>query len=109
MATYLRSLVQLCCGERGTLQTNTGGMCGECSQWMDHTGFATAQSSMNFPGPHCLGSMVLCNGTVPSGHCVSCTSQEDPLEKGKATHSSMLAWRIPWGHKELDMISTLHL
>ena len=31
---------------------------------------------------------------------------EDPLEKGKATHSSTLAWRIPrtmyspWGHKE---------
>ena len=27
---------------------------------------------------------------------------EDPLEKGKATHSSILAWRIhsPWGHKE---------
>ena len=21
---------------------------------------------------------------------------EDPLEKGKATHASMLAWRIPW-------------
>ena len=32
---------------------------------------------------------------------------EDPLEKGKATHSSILAWRIPWtvypkGRKELD-------
>ena len=29
---------------------------------------------------------------------------EDPLEKGMATHSSILAWRIPqtWGHKELD-------
>ena len=29
---------------------------------------------------------------------------EDPLEKGKATHSSILAWRIPWtwGHKESD-------
>ena len=35
---------------------------------------------------------------------------EDPLEKGMATHSSILAWRIhgrrrlvgysPWGHKE---------
>ena len=25
----------------------------------------------------------------PLGH-------EDPLEKGKATHSSILAWRIPW-------------
>ena len=23
-------------------------------------------------------------------------SLEDPLEKGKATHSSILAWRIPW-------------
>ena len=22
--------------------------------------------------------------------------QEDPLEKGLATHSSILAWRIPW-------------
>ena len=21
---------------------------------------------------------------------------EDPLEKGKATHSSILAWRMPW-------------
>ena len=22
--------------------------------------------------------------------------QEDPLEKGMATHSSVLAWKIPW-------------
>ena len=28
---------------------------------------------------------------------------EDPLEKGKATHSSILALRNPLGHKELDM------
>ena len=27
---------------------------------------------------------------------------EDSLEKGKAAHSSILAWRIPWGHKESD-------
>ena len=39
---------------------------------------------------------------------------EDPLEKGKATHSSVLAWRIPWhgmcspwSHKELDMTERL--
>ena len=24
-------------------------------------------------------------------------SLEDPLEKGMVTHSSILAWRIPWG------------
>ena len=33
---------------------------------------------------------------------------EDPLEKRKATHSSILAWRItwtsPWGLRESDMI-----
>ena len=23
-------------------------------------------------------------------------SREDPLEKGMATHSNFLAWRIPW-------------
>ena len=44
--------------------------------------------------------------------------QEDPLEKGMATHSSMLAWRIPWreepgrlqsmGRKESDMTERLH-
>ena len=38
--------------------------------------------------------------------------QEDPLEEGMATHSGILAWRIPmdrgalsatpWGHKESD-------
>ena len=23
-------------------------------------------------------------------------SQEDPLEEGMATHSSIIAWRLPW-------------
>ena len=27
---------------------------------------------------------------------VQSLSWEDPLEKGKATHSSILTWRIPW-------------
>ena len=27
---------------------------------------------------------------------VQSLGREDPLEKGKATHSSILAWRIPW-------------
>ena len=27
---------------------------------------------------------------------VQSPSQEDPLEKGMATHSSIVAWRIPW-------------
>ena len=35
--------------------------------------------------------------------------REDPLEKGKATHSSILAWRSPWGHKESDITEPLSL
>ena len=39
---------------------------------------------------------------------------EDPLEKGRATDSSVLAWRISWtvypcGHKESDMTEQLSL
>ena len=39
---------------------------------------------------------------------------EDPLEKGKATYSSILAWRIPWtvypwGCKESDTTERLSL
>ena len=33
---------------------------------------------------------------------VQCLGQEEPLEKEMAPHSSILAWRIPWGCKELD-------
>ena len=29
-------------------------------------------------------------------------SQEDPLEKEVATHSSILAWEIPWTWKSLE-------
>ena len=43
---------------------------------------------------------------------------EDPLKEGMATHSSILAWRIPWteepdrlysseGHKQLNMTERL--
>ena len=36
---------------------------------------------------------------------------EDSLEKGKATHFSILAWRLYslWGHKESDMTERLSL
>ena len=33
-------------------------------------------------------------------------SREDPLEKEMATHSSILAWRIPWTEKPGELQST---
>ena len=60
------------------------------------------------------------SGKEPACQCrrhetwVQSLGQEDPLEKGMATYSSILAWRIPctkepgrlhspWGNRELDM------
>ena len=37
---------------------------------------------------------------------VQSLGQEDPLEKGMATHSSMLAWRIPWAEESGGLQST---
>ena len=34
---------------------------------------------------------------------------EDPLEESMATHSSILAWRIPWSYKESDTAEWLSL
>ena len=45
-------------------------------------GFLAAEKVKNLP--------VMLETRVPS------LCWEDPLEKGMATHSSILAWRIPW-------------
>ena len=48
MVIYSGSLVQLCCGEGGTLQTNITGMCGESLQCLGHTGFAPTHGMCAF-------------------------------------------------------------
>ena len=37
---------------------------------------------------------------------VQSLGQEDPLEKGLATHSGILAWRIPWTEEPGGLQST---
>jgi len=54
-------------------------------------------SQYSFTGcPHCLTE----KNDPPSPHSqetqVQSQGWEDPLEKGMAAHSSILAWRIPW-------------
>ena len=66
-----------------------------------------------------IGSNVKKNLPAMQENWVRSLGQEDPLEKGIATHSSILAWRIPWtegpsvlhspwGHKELDTTERLN-
>ena len=45
-----------------------------------------------------VAQMVKCLPTVRETR-VRSLSREDPLEKEKATHSSILAWKIPWTEK----------
>ena len=46
---------------------------------------------MGFPG-----SSVVKNPPAMQETWVQSLGWEDPLEEGTATHSSVLAWRIPW-------------
>ena len=45
---------------------------------------------MGFPSQMVKNLPAMCETWLQS------LSQEDPLEKGMATHSSILAWKIPW-------------
>ena len=46
---------------------------------------------MGFPVPQMVKNLPAMRETQ-----VRSLGQEDPLEKGMATHCSVLAWRIPW-------------
>ena len=50
---------------------------------------------------HCIPPVTLVarmvkNLPVSAGDAGSIPGQDDPLEEGMATHSSILAWRVPW-------------
>ena len=45
------------------------------------------------------GGSVVKDQTASAGDMYWSLGQEDPLEKEMATHSSILAWEIPWTEK----------
>ena len=50
------------------------------------------------------------SGKEPTCQCrrqkwVRSLGQKDPLEEGMATHSSILAWRIPWTEETGGLLS----
>ena len=61
-----------------------------------------------------MGGSVVKNPPAKQQTWVWFLGWEDPLEKEKATHSSILAWEIPWtkesrgGHKDLDTTEQLN-
>ena len=55
---------------------------------------------MGFPD----GSVVKDPPAMPKTQ-VQSLDQEDPLEEGMATHSNILAWKIPWTEKPVRLQS----
>ena len=50
---------------------------------------------LQYSTAHLVAQLVKNNMPAMRGTWVRFLGWEDPLEKGKATHSSILAWRIP--------------
>ena len=44
------------------------------------------------------------NPPARAGDMVRCLDQEDPLKKEMATHSSILAWEIPWAEEHGEQL-----
>ena len=59
---------------------------------MSHVGFRAHLKSVWAP----LVAQIIKNPPAMQETWVSSLGWEDPLEEGMATHSSILAWRIPW-------------
>ena len=65
---------------------------GEMRQNLD---WGILQTPPGFPGGS-DGKESACNAEDWGSTWVQSLGQEDPLEKGMATHCSLLGWRIPW-------------
>ena len=71
------------------------------SQWISSWSPETEEEKKIIIPPHVmvgasLIALLVKNPPAMQETLVRFLGQEDPLEKGKANHSSILAWRIPW-------------
>ena len=89
-----------------------------CYRKMEHSNFKETEGWERIRGASLVTQMVK-NLPAMQETRVQSVGREDPPEKGMATHSSILAWRIPWteetgrlslwDHKESAMIKRLTL
>ena len=56
------------------------------------------EGSLRFIGASLIAQMVKCLLEMQETQ-VRSLGQEDPLEKAMATHSSTLAWKVPWAEE----------
>ena len=64
-----------------------------------HSQMAQVYLSLSFLFPSVPVAQMVKNMPAMQETWVQALGQEDPLEKEMATHSSILAWKIPWTGK----------
>jgi len=65
-------------------------------QWHSTLVFSTTEVRLRFPRNASLVAQLVKNLLTVWETQVQSLGREDPVERGTATHSSILAWRIPW-------------
>ena len=65
-------------------------------EWHSTLVFSTTEVRLRFPRNASLVAQLVKNLLAMWEAQVQSLGREDPLEKGTATRSSILAWRIPW-------------
>ena len=125
MVTYLGALVQLCCGEGGTLPTSITGMCGSahsvwttlglpqlkaaCASWVysaQAPGFPAGALSkagrcfVRFPGLSCKssGSQVFYKGTDSAGPAFCALPRSEELRQPGAWRAHCPRWAVSLNH-----------
>ena len=63
-------------------------------KWSQRAGHDWATHTLTFLAS--LGAQTVKNPPAVQETWVQSLGQEDPLEKGMATHSGLLPWKIPW-------------
>ena len=94
LVIYLGLLVQLCCGEGGTLQANITAVYGECLQCLGHTEFAHTHGVYAFPvytaqAPGCSAGVL---SKVGPGLCALPRSKPLRFESSGTTQRHRLSW-----------------
>ena len=114
MLTQIISVLcsELSIGLQGFLDSSVGkeSTCNAGSPSLIPGSGRSAGEGIGYPLQYSWGSLVaqlVKNPPAVWETWVRSLSWEDSLEKGKTTHSRILAWRSPWGCKELDMTERL--
>ena len=86
----------LCPSPRATVLQHTSQGCSEGHPAVADNNTGLCRSIWDSRAPQV--ALVVKNLPADAGNmtCICSLGQEDPPEEGMATHSSILAWRIPW-------------